>query len=633
MLLSIGMIVKNGEKYLRDCLVSVQPILAQLDAELIICDTGSEDSTMSISKEFTNNVYKTDWQEDFSKARQETLARANGTWYMYVDADEIFEDVTDIIEFFKSGVHENYGMASVILKNATFGVDESNYPKKDTIRLYKLNANSRWVGNVYEYMENVTPPVKRLQSCVLHHGFFYECAEERQAKFEKNTQMLLKSRENDSNNARAILHLVYEHKADSRNKQALEYAKQGLAHENLDDFLFHCFSHNVVELNHILLNYEAAVDASRVYFESASSLRSNSWFIKYTEARSLQNLRRHDEAALAFEQTLKYWEQKESGELDDYILFFVETSNVTRDEIVQHITINLSYAGNFDAAMDWHTGKIADIFVLYVGNQITIGNPVGLSTLYAYAKQNPQMYEDAINAMEYIISSQAVKHAVAVSICEEHEDSGDDYFKLQNLRRLYQNLYLSEYLSAEKYLECFTTPTKPLSEIYGDVVFAALLFNVDVVPILDNMEIKNVDNFINKLVTTNTHVELTLVEYFRATGLDIDSIKALYLISALLQNVIFKELSQNKDNRIFLFETYVRLMHKYCVMVYNPDFYCESMVKDMPEHVGFVFYASAAFESKNSGDVLGYVQKLRSALKIFPPAINIISLLFEKLKK
>ena len=40
MILSIGMIVKNEEKYLRRCLSALKPLLDAIDSELIIADTG-----------------------------------------------------------------------------------------------------------------------------------------------------------------------------------------------------------------------------------------------------------------------------------------------------------------------------------------------------------------------------------------------------------------------------------------------------------------------------------------------------------------------------------------------------------------------------------------------------------------
>ena len=50
MLLSIGMIVKNEEKFLDRCLAAIKPILDNIDSELIIADTGSTDNTVEIAQ-------------------------------------------------------------------------------------------------------------------------------------------------------------------------------------------------------------------------------------------------------------------------------------------------------------------------------------------------------------------------------------------------------------------------------------------------------------------------------------------------------------------------------------------------------------------------------------------------------
>ncbi len=93
MILSIGMIVKNEAGNLRECLTGIKPILEQVESELIIADTGSRDGTMDVAKEFTPNVYEIEWRNDFAWARNTTLERARGEWYMFLDADEVFEDV------------------------------------------------------------------------------------------------------------------------------------------------------------------------------------------------------------------------------------------------------------------------------------------------------------------------------------------------------------------------------------------------------------------------------------------------------------------------------------------------------------------------------------------------------------
>ena len=102
MILSIGMIVKNEEKNLDRCLSALQPILENIDSELIIADTGSEDKTVEIAKKYTDNVFYFEWINDFSAARNSTLNRAKGKWYMFIDADEYLdEDMDFTFEDFK----------------------------------------------------------------------------------------------------------------------------------------------------------------------------------------------------------------------------------------------------------------------------------------------------------------------------------------------------------------------------------------------------------------------------------------------------------------------------------------------------------------------------------------------------
>ena len=102
-MLTIGMIVKNEEKVLRRCLTSLQPLMNEIRCELIIADTGSTDSTVEIAKEFTSNVFHFEWIDDFAAARNSTLEKAKGKWFMFLDADEYLDDdISEILHFFKS---------------------------------------------------------------------------------------------------------------------------------------------------------------------------------------------------------------------------------------------------------------------------------------------------------------------------------------------------------------------------------------------------------------------------------------------------------------------------------------------------------------------------------------------------
>lgn len=82
--LSLCMIVKNEEKFLRDCLDSVYDVVDQM----VIVDTGSQDGTIGISKDFDAEVYNFTWVDDFSAARNESLKHATCDWILWLDADE-----------------------------------------------------------------------------------------------------------------------------------------------------------------------------------------------------------------------------------------------------------------------------------------------------------------------------------------------------------------------------------------------------------------------------------------------------------------------------------------------------------------------------------------------------------------
>ncbi len=73
---------------------------------MIIADTGSTDNTAAIAREFTDNVYQIEWRGDFGWARNTTLERSRGKWFMFLDADEIFQDVSEIIEGNQASVNE-----------------------------------------------------------------------------------------------------------------------------------------------------------------------------------------------------------------------------------------------------------------------------------------------------------------------------------------------------------------------------------------------------------------------------------------------------------------------------------------------------------------------------------------------
>ena len=73
--ISLCMIVKNEEKVLGRCLESAK----RLADEIVIVDTGSEDRTREIARQYTSRVYEIPWRDDFSQARNFSFSRLSGS--------------------------------------------------------------------------------------------------------------------------------------------------------------------------------------------------------------------------------------------------------------------------------------------------------------------------------------------------------------------------------------------------------------------------------------------------------------------------------------------------------------------------------------------------------------------------
>lgn len=81
---AVAMIVKNEEALLARCLESVKGL------PIYILDTGSQDSTVQIALQYTDNVYLDFiWTDDFSAAQNLIKSRVKEDFILSIDADEV----------------------------------------------------------------------------------------------------------------------------------------------------------------------------------------------------------------------------------------------------------------------------------------------------------------------------------------------------------------------------------------------------------------------------------------------------------------------------------------------------------------------------------------------------------------
>jgi len=152
--ISVCMIVKNEEKVLERCLLSLQGIWD----ELIIVDTGSSDKTKEIATRFTDRVYDFKWIDDFSAARNYAFSKAKCDYIYSADADEVLDETNRkrFLQLKEALIPEVEIVQMWYVTPPEFNTTE-NFDKEYRPKLYKRLREFTWIDPIHETVR--TEPV------------------------------------------------------------------------------------------------------------------------------------------------------------------------------------------------------------------------------------------------------------------------------------------------------------------------------------------------------------------------------------------------------------------------------------------------------------------------------------------
>lgn len=184
--LSLCMIVKNEEKHLPGCLESVRDIVD----EIVVTDTGSDDSTVEIAKSYGAAVYEVPWENDFSKARNFAMSKTTSDWILYLDADERLD--AGSLESIKAVIKENKKLG---VRCKIYNEDKiSNKPKLQSYtRLFKKTKDVGFRGKVHEQIDDSLVELKYqiINSDILINHIGYSISKDGlKNKAERNLKLL-----------------------------------------------------------------------------------------------------------------------------------------------------------------------------------------------------------------------------------------------------------------------------------------------------------------------------------------------------------------------------------------------------------------------------------------------------------
>lgn len=226
--LTISLLVSDRIATLGRCLSSVTPLLRELDAELIIVYTGHSAETLELAKQYTSHIIPFTWCNDFAKARNAGLNAAKGEWFLYLDDDEWFEDVDEILYFFKSGEYQRYQTAFYIQRNYT-DWEGVSYADAYVGRMCRRLPDTRFVYPIHENIKPYPDPSKKFGTFVHHFGYAGVKNDTKQTeKSDRNLSLLLTRLKNEPASAHLYAQAAQEYSGSGEFDTAVDYCRKGL---------------------------------------------------------------------------------------------------------------------------------------------------------------------------------------------------------------------------------------------------------------------------------------------------------------------------------------------------------------------------------------------------------------------
>lgn len=225
--LSISLLISDRLESLERCLDSLRPLLMQIPSELIVVFTGKDKRIYELASQYTDQIISFDWCDDFSAARNAGLKVAKGEWFLYIDDDEWFEDISEIRDFFLSGSYRNYGSACYIQRNFT-DWNGRNHIDYRAFRMSRIIPGIRFINPIHEELEPMPEPCKYFDAYVHHYGYASNIKRDDYLKPSRNIPLLLKNIKERPTYMKNYLQLVQEYAAAENWEKAEEYCQEGL---------------------------------------------------------------------------------------------------------------------------------------------------------------------------------------------------------------------------------------------------------------------------------------------------------------------------------------------------------------------------------------------------------------------
>ncbi|AGY77269.1 tetratricopeptide repeat-containing glycosyltransferase [Clostridium autoethanogenum] len=627
MLLSIGMMVKNEEKYLDKCLSAIVPVINNLDSELIIVDTGSTDKTVEIAKKYTDKVYFHKWNNNFSEIRNVVLSYCIGDWFFYVDGDEILEECESLINFFKSQEYKNYDSAAIYIKNISDLNDETNYSIFSALRLFKKDNDFKFVNAVHNqplYKE----PIKILSTKCKHYGYISSDKELMERKYKRTATILKDELKKNPENVYYLNQLSVSygmHKEYNKAVRCIQKAYDCIVKKNED------IKKYMYVYTQLCLSYFSIQDYLRVEKYAKEALNYDDGLIDmyYCLGISSMILKKNKQAIFSLEKYLELYKKYYTSDKDisviDYTLGRV-------NEVYYSLYLLNMRLKDYGSAKEYLLSISDDKHSIpqNIVKLCIIAKKYNLMKDYEKELFIKQKNED-IKELYIALEKEKLKMVFEKTnkFTEMFSQGNTSYNLLNTIRLSYENDKNIDLDLINAFLEKIDISREPF--YFGDLIYYMIYGKDDISTKLGKLSFGKINEFLEFLTKKYDDFSECVYKYILEFGYK-DDFYSVKINKELCRYLILLD-KLEKHNLEYIYNCYIGIGIKYIESVYS-NFVIENeyWTETRTEEESFFVYMRKAWQYKSIDDE-NYIKYLRMALDIYPYMKNLIDYLLNKEKE
>ena len=597
MLLSIVMMVKNEEKYLDKTLFALNDLRRDIDSELIILDTGSNDSTVEIAKKYTDKVYFAKWNNNFADMRNISISYASGEWILILDADEKLTNYNRLKDFFSSDLHKKYNSATIELKNI-FDDKEERYSISPLLRIFKNVDGFRYEGAIHEQPKYKGPIYNNIASFD-HYGYMYEDEEIRQKKTSRNMKLLLEEIEKKPNDPYTNYQLGKSYISFLNNNEAVFYIEKSWNLYNKKGRVPLFVTGDLLGLYVVTKSYIKCENLCMKYIKSDNKNID----VYYYLAVSQKYLGKYKESIKSYERYLYLLNNYEISTQANNMEASLDTAQ--KKDTAKSMIIEIYHKlGMYDKVVecldDLSEDVIKNVYYIVFESLYKLNFEKKIVELYnKYPKYNHNKRDFKLHLEEFL---KIVKENDKKTIYKILSNIEGNYGLLNSLR-LGEKLSLSEYTDILLQEEDI---------YYGEVIYYALKDGFKIESILNGISNFKVEQYIGYLIITKREIILDLYNYLVSVKNTLDS-KKLCIYSNLSKNLLkYSNLHDYKYEKLFLL--YIKYSYDFIKNIYNKDLSDEEILNVLKDR-DYIFVLKINMIQKNRNkNPLKYISDMKKLL-------------------